>query len=206
VKRPFFGDAFRHKGGSIVDVVPSGMLESLAKNWWAVLLRGIAAVIFGVLALWHPLAAGVALVFLFGAYALIDGIFAIVAAVRAAEVRARWWPFVIEGIVGIAIAAITFFYPGITAFALYWLIAAWAIITGVFEIIAAVQLRRVILNEVLLIISGVISIAFGILLYLYPLAGAFTIIWVIGIYAIIFGILFIMLAFRLRKHLTPSAP
>jgi uncharacterized membrane protein HdeD (DUF308 family) len=194
-----------YEGGTTVDIVPSSMVDSLARNWWAVLLRGIVAVIFGVLALWHPLAVGIALVLLFGVYALIDGVFAIVGAVRAAEAHARWWPFVIEGIVGIGIAAITFFDPGITAVALYWLIAAWAIITGIFEILAAVQLRRVIVNEILLVVSGVISIAFGILLYVFPLVGVFTVLWLIGIYAIIFGVLFIALAFRLHKHLTPSS-
>ena len=178
------------------------MLGVLARNWWALLIRGIAAVVFGVLAFAWPGATIVALIILFGAYAFVDGVFAIVAAVRAAQAHERWWPFLLEGIVGIAIAAITYFEPHVTAFALYFTIAAWAFLTGILEITAAIQLRKQIANELWLILGGVLSLIFGILMIWQPLAGAIAIVWVIGAYAIIFGILMIGLSLRLRKHAT----
>ena len=178
------------------------MVGVLARNWWALLIRGIAAVVFGVLAFIWPGATIVALVILFGAYAFVDGVFAIVAAIRAARSHERWWPFLLEGIVGIAIAAITFFEPHVTAFALYFTIAAWAFLTGILEIAAAIQLRKQITNELWLILGGVLSLLFGVLMIWRPLAGAIAIVWVIGAYAIMFGILMIGLSLRLRKHAT----
>ncbi len=176
------------------------MLHALARNWWAVLIRGIAAIIFGILAFLWPGATGVALVILFGAYAFVDGVFAIVAAIRAAEAHERWGAFVIEGIIGLVIAAITFFNPRITAFALYLTIAVWALLTGVLEIVAAIRLRKEIQNEWLLILGGIASLVFGILLIVYPLAGVLTVIWLIGAYAIVFGVMMIGLALRLRPY------
>lgn len=176
------------------------MLHSLARNWWALLLRGFAAVLFGGLAFLIPGTTIYALVILFGAYAFVDGVFAIASAVRAAEAHERWWPFVIEGVIGLAIAAITFFQPHITAFALYITIAVWAFLTGIFEIVAAVQLRKAIAGELLLIVSGVLSILFAALLVAFPQVGALTIVYIIGAYAMVFGVLMIGLAFRLRGH------
>ncbi len=176
----------------------------LARNWWALLIRGIAAVIFGILAFVWPGATIVAIGILFGAYALVDGIFAIVAAIRAAETHQRWWPFVLEGIVGILIAAITFYDVGITLLALYFTIAAWAFLTGIFEIVAAVQLRKLIANEIWLIIGGIASILFGVLMIWRPLAGALAVIWLIGAYAIIFGVIMIAFSLRLRGHVHPT--
>lgn len=180
------------------------MLHSLARNWWALLLRGFAAVLFGGLAFLIPGTTIYALVILFGAYAFVDGVFAIASAVRAAEAHERWWPFVIEGVIGLAIAAITFFQPHITAFALYITIAVWAFLTGIFEIVAAVQLRKAIAGELLLIVSGVLSILFAALLVAFPQVGALTIVYIIGAYAMIFGVLMIGLAFRLRAHAVHS--
>jgi uncharacterized membrane protein HdeD (DUF308 family) len=144
----------------------------------------------------------VGVVGVFGAYAFVDGVFGIVAAIRAAQSHERWWPFLLEGIVGIAIAAITFFEPHVTAFALYFTIAAWAFLTGILEIAAAIQLRKQITNELWLILGGVLSLLFGVLMIWRPLAGAIAIVWVIGAYAIMFGILMIGLSLRLRKHAT----
>lgn len=175
------------------------MLAALARNWWAVLIRGIAAVIFGLLAFFWPGATGFALVILFGAYAFIDGIFALIGAIRAAESHERWLALAAEGIIGLIIAAITFFTPGITAIALYWVIATWAILTGILEIVAAVRLRQLIQNEWLLILSGVLSIAFGVLLVIYPMIGILTVIYLIGFYAIVFGVMLIGFSFRLRS-------
>jgi uncharacterized membrane protein HdeD (DUF308 family) len=169
------------------------------------LIRGIVAVIFGILAYLWPGATWVAIAILFGAYALADGIFAIVATVRAAETQQRWWPFLIEGIVGIVIAAITFYDVRITIFALYFTIAAWAFLTGIFEIVAAIELRKHLANEFWLILGGIASIAFAVLMIWFPLAGFLAITWLIAAYAIVFGIMMIALAFRLRSHL-PAAP
>jgi uncharacterized membrane protein HdeD (DUF308 family) len=183
------------------------MVETLTRNWWMWLIRGIAAIIFGILAFRWPGATIVVIGVLFGAYALVDGIFAIVATVRAAQTQQRWWPFLIEGIVGILIAAITFYDIRITLLALYLTIAAWAILTGIFEIVAAIQLRKHIANEIWLIIAGIASIAFGALMIYYPLAGALAIVWLIAAYAIVFGILMIGFSLRLRGHVhTPAAP
>ncbi len=180
------------------------MLHVLARNWWALLIRGIAAVVFGILAFAWPVSTIFAIVIIFGAYAFVDGVFAIAAAIRAAAAHERWWPFLLEGIVGIVIAAIVFFEPHTAAFALYITIAAWALITGVFEIAAGVQLRKHVANEFWMILGGICSIIFGILLLLNPLIGALTLIWIIGAYAIIFGIVMVVFALRLRKHATPT--
>jgi len=176
------------------------MLHALARNWWAVLLRGIAAVIFGVIALAWPGATGLALVLLFGAYAFVDGIFALVSAIRAAEAHERWVAFGIEGLVGLVIAAITFFHPVIAAIALYAVIAFWAVATGILELIAAAQLRKLIQGEWLLVLGGLASIAFGVLMVVFPLVGAITVIYVIGVYAIFFGVVLTGFALRLRSH------
>jgi uncharacterized membrane protein HdeD (DUF308 family) len=184
----------------------SGAVNVIARNWWALLIRGIVAIIFGILAFIWPGATILAIGILFGAYAFVDGIFAIIATVRAAEARERWWPFLIEGIVGILIAAITFYDIRITLLALYLTIAAWAFITGIFEIVAAIQLRKAIANEFWLILGGIASIAFGVLMVIFPLIGALALIWLIGTYAIIFGIIMVAFSFRLRAHIQPPPP
>jgi uncharacterized membrane protein HdeD (DUF308 family) len=175
------------------------MVNALARNWWALLIRGIAAVIFGIAAFAWPGPTLLAIGILFGAYAFIDGVFAIVAAVRAAEAHERWWPFLLEGIIGLVIAGITIYDVGITLLALYYTIAAWAFLTGILEIAAAIQLRKAIANELLLIVAGIASILFGVLMIWHPMAGALAIIWLIAAYAIVFGIVMIALSFRLRK-------
>jgi uncharacterized membrane protein HdeD (DUF308 family) len=183
------------------------MVDILTRNWWMWLIRGIAALIFGILAFIWPVKTIVVIGILFGAYALVDGVFAILAAIQAAETQQRWWPFLIEGIVGIFIAAITFYDIRITLLALYLTIAAWAFITGILELVAAVRLRKLIANEFWLILGGIASIAFGVLMVIYPLAGALAIVWLIAAYAIVFGVLMIGFALRLRGHIpTPATP
>lgn len=171
----------------------------IARNWWAIALRGVIAILFGLAAFFWPGLTLFALVFLFGAYALIDGILSLIAAFRAAEHHTRWWPLLIVGLAGIAAGLLTFFYPGVTAIALLYIIAAWAIITGIFQIIAAFQLRREIANEWLLGLSGLAAVIFGILAMVMPRARALAIVWLIGIYAIIFGLLQLGLAYRLHN-------
>jgi uncharacterized membrane protein HdeD (DUF308 family) len=171
------------------------------------LIRGIAAIIFGILAWIWPGLTWITIAILFGAYAFVDGIFAIFATFRAVQTHQRWWPFLVEGIVGILIAAIAFYDIRIVITALYLTIAAWAFLTGIFELVAAWQLRKHIANEIWLILGGLASIAFGVLMLLFPEIGAITIIYIIAAYAIIFGILMIAFAFRLRAHAQlPSAP
>ncbi|MBV9232534.1 MAG: HdeD family acid-resistance protein [Candidatus Eremiobacteraeota bacterium] len=172
----------------------------LSRNWWAWLIRGIAAIVFGIIAFLMPGATILAFGILFGAYAFVDGIFAIVAAVRASEAHERWWPFVIEGIIGIVIAAITFYDVRITLLAIYFTIAAWAFLTGIVEIAAAIQLRKHLANEFWLILGGIASILFGVLMLWRPLPAVFAIIWLIAIYAVVFGIFLIGFALRLRRH------
>jgi uncharacterized membrane protein HdeD (DUF308 family) len=176
------------------------MLDVLARNWWALTIRGIAAVILGIFAFASPGAFIVAIVILFGAYAFVDGVFAVVAAIRAAQSHERWWPFFFEGIVGIVIAAITYFEPHVTATVLYFTIAAWAFLTGILEIAAGIALRKQIANELWLILGGICSLLFAALMVWRPMTGAVAIVWVIGWYALLFGGAMIALSLRLRKH------
>jgi uncharacterized membrane protein HdeD (DUF308 family) len=178
------------------------MLHLLARYWWALALRGLFAVLFGLLTFFIPGITLLALVLLFGVYALLDGIFDIVSAIRS---PGHHWAFVIEGIVGIAIGVLTLIWPGITAMVLLYLIGFWAIFTGVLEIVAGIRLRAAITNEVLLILMGVLSLLFGLLIIVFPSAGALAVAFWIGAYALIFGIMLIALAFRLRRfrHVEP---
>lgn len=172
------------------------MLDVLARNWWMLALRGVFAILFGLLAIiWPDLTVGVLVAF-FGAYALVDGVFAIAAALRGAD-NDRW-VHVAEGVLGILVGVIAWLYPGLTALSLLYFIAAWALITGVIEIVAAIRLRRQISNEWLLILAGVLSVLFGILLIFRPRDSALALVTVIGIYAILFGVTLIGLALRLR--------
>jgi uncharacterized membrane protein HdeD (DUF308 family) len=175
------------------------MVHALAKNWWLLLLRGIAAIIFGVLAFAWPGLTLLTLILFYGAFALVDGVLAIIAAITGGAPGPRWW-LVIVGLLGIAAGLLTFLMPGLSALVLLFFIAGWAIATGVFQIIGAIQLRKEIDNEWLLILGGIISVLFGIGVMLAPGAGALALIWVIGTYAVIIGVLLVALAFRLKKH------
>jgi uncharacterized membrane protein HdeD (DUF308 family) len=174
------------------------MLDQLTRNWWALALRGVVAILFALIAFSRPGVTLVALVWVWGAYAFLDGVFALIAAVRAAEAHQRWGMLLLEGISGIAAGIIAFVWTGITALVLVYLIAAWAIVTGIFEIAAAVRLRQMIEGEWLLGLSGVLSILLGLLFAARPAAGAVAWVWLIGAYALIFGILLLALSFRLR--------
>jgi uncharacterized membrane protein HdeD (DUF308 family) len=176
------------------------MLHALAERWWLLLLRGIAAIIFGVLAFVWPGLTLLTLVIIYGAYALLDGVLALVAAfMGGAKPIPTWW-LVIVGVLGIAAGLVTFLWPGVTALVLLVFIAVWSIARGLFEIIGAIQLRKEIDNEWLLILAGAMSVVFGILILLWPGAGALALIWLIGAYAIIFGALLVGFALRLRRH------
>ena len=187
------------------------MLLVYTSSWWALVLRGIFAIAFGVLAFVWPHITLTALVFLWGAYAFVDGVFAIAAGVKSYGENKRWWLLLIEGILGVIAGVLAFVIPGITALVLLMLIAAWAIVTGAFEIAAAIQLRKHITGEWLLALAGVASIIFGVLLFLNPGAGALAVVWLIGAYAIVFGCLLIALGVRLHgmvksaDRMTPRA-
>ncbi len=172
----------------------------LVGNWWAFVLRGIFAILFGLICFILPGMALLSLIFLFGFYALADGILNIVAAFRrtGAE-QVPWWALLIAGVISIAAGVLAFAIPGITAVALLILIAAWAVATGILEIIAAIRLRKQISGEWVLVVSGLLSIAFGVLMFLFPRAGALAVVIWIGAYAIVLGILMIALGLRLRK-------
>ena len=181
-------------------LTPRPMLHALAQNWWLLLLRGIASIIFGVLAFAWPGLTLVTLVLFYGAFALVDGVIALVAAFSGgAKPLPTWW-LVIVGLLGIAAGIVTFMMPGITALLLIIFIGAWALVHGVFEIIGAIQLRKEIDNEWMLILSGVVSVLFGLIVLIAPGAGALGLVWVIAAYSIVFGISFVALAFRLKKH------
>ena len=173
------------------------MLTTLAEYWWTLVLRGVAAVIFGILAYVWPGITFTVLVLFFGAYALWDGVFALIAAFRTQAERR--WPLVLEGLVGIAAGVLTFIWPGAATLALLLIIGAWAFVTGIFEIVAAIRLREEIEGEWLLLVSGLLSVLFGIALAIWPAAGLVAVTWLIGAYTVVFGILLIVLGFRLRN-------
>jgi uncharacterized membrane protein HdeD (DUF308 family) len=183
-------------------------MESLVRRWWMPVVRGLFAIAFGVLCFVAPGSSLFALVLLFGAYALVDGVLNLGHAIGGG--RQNWPALLFSGLVGIAAGVLTFMWPKITAVALVLVIAAWAIITGVAALVAAVKLRKAIHGEWLLALEGVLSIALGVLLFLRPGAGALALVIWIGAYAVVSGILLLALGFRLRSlgrsHRGPSEP
>jgi uncharacterized membrane protein HdeD (DUF308 family) len=178
--------------------IPVVDVDALARNWWVVLVRGLMGILFGIATFLAPGISLAALVIVFGAYAFADGVLAIISAVRRRGAD-RWWLLLLEGLVGIAAGVVTVLWPGITALALLYLIAAWALVTGALEIAASIRLRKAITGEWLLALSGVASIALGVVLALYPGPGALALVIWIGAYAFVFGALLIGLSFRLRS-------
>jgi uncharacterized membrane protein HdeD (DUF308 family) len=175
------------------------MAMILVGNWWALALRGVAAILFAILAFLWPGITATALILLFGAYTLIDGIFAILAAVRAVRHHARSGPLLLEGILDLIIAAICFFWPMTALVALVYLIAVWAVITGIALVAAGIAFIR--LNgEWLLVLCGIISLLLGIILFVQPAAGVVALSWWFGVYALFFGIALLSAAFRLRHY------
>ena len=170
------------------------LLLAVSRSWWMLVLRGVLAILFAICAfIWPGLTLGV-LVLLWGAFAVVDGVVAI-----ASGISARWWTLAGFGVLGVAAGLIALFRPGITALVLLMVIAAWAIVRGVFEIIAAIRLRKELTGEWLLIVAGIASIALGILMVLFPGAGAVALVWIIGLQALIAGVLLTALGLRLRR-------
>lgn len=169
----------------------------LAQSWWLMAIRGLIAILFGMVAFIAPAITLLTFVYLFGAFAMANGIMSLVVAYKAPK-GSRLGGLIFGGVLGIIAGALAFLMPGITALGLVILIGAWAIATGVMEIVAAVKLRKVITNEWLLILAGVASVAFGTIVFFVPTAGALALTWWIGAYAILFGVLLIMLSFRMK--------
>jgi uncharacterized membrane protein HdeD (DUF308 family) len=174
------------------------MIDVLARNWWAIAVRGVIGVIFGIAAFVWPLHTMAFLVALFGAYMLIDGVFAAVAAVNAAKAHERWLPLLVEGVLGVIMGLVTLFLPGVAIVALVYVIAAWAILSGAMSIYGAIRLRNTVSGEWIMLLSGAVSLIWGVMLAIMPGAGAIAFLWFVGSYSIIFGILLIALALKLR--------
>ena len=206
------GRAYNVSGRFVVAKEEDGMaqpqaLPSETGHWWALALRGAVAILFGLAALLRPDIALEALILLFGAYALVDGVFAIVGVFGGTRGGTPRWLLVIEGIVGILAGLIAFVLPGLTAILLLYLIAAWAVITGISEIATAIRLRQEITGEWALIIGGALSIIFGVILAVIgPVAGLLSLVWLIGVYALAFGILMLITAFQVRGRDASSGP
>ena len=182
-----------------MNTILTHLASTLARGWWLLLLRGLVAIVFGVLAWVQPGITLAALVLLFGAYSMTDGVLCLWTAITGPKGHEYWWLLLLEALVGIGIGFLTFFAPGITALALLFYIAIWAIATGVLEIAAAIRLRKEIDNEWLLLLAGLASVVFGILLAAQPAVGALAVLWLIGSYAILFGVLLLILAVKIRK-------
>ena len=177
---------------------PQPALPMLSGNWWALLLRGIAALLFGLATLFWPGLTLFWLIVFFGAYALVDGVLSIVAGIRGSE--GSRWLLLAEGVLGVLVGLTAFFWPGTTALLMLFLISVWAILTGLLKAVMAIALRREVENAWLMGLSGVLSILFGVILAVSPGAGLLSLLWLIGIYALIFGVALIVLGFRARGN------
>ena len=182
-----------------MNVIEKRLASILNRSWWLLLLRGLAAVAFGVLTWFQPGISLASLVLLFGAYSMADGIMGCWTAIAGRNDHESWWVLLLQGLLGIGIGILTFLAPGLTALALLFYIAIWAIATGVLEIVAAVRLRKEIQGEFWLVLAGIASVVFGVLLMARPGAGALTVLWLIASYAIVFGALLVFLAFKVRS-------
>ncbi len=172
----------------------------MSKLWWVLALRGACALIFGVLALAVPGITLAALIVIFGAYAIVDGVSSLVSAFhKDCERSMRFW-MILNGVAGVAAGVIAWIWPAITAGVLLYLIAFWAVVTGLMEIAAAVALRKVLEKEWMLALGGFLSVALGVIMFINPLGGLLAIVWMIGVYAIFFGFLLLGIAFRLEGH------
>jgi len=185
----------------------SEMLSAgLAGNWWLVALRGLAAIVFGVIAFWSPAAMLLATALLFAAYSLVDGILNVMLAVLGMRRRyARWWWILANGLFGIAVAVFVVLWPGLTVLVFVFIFAAWALVSGVLLVAAAIKLKKA-HGRWLMIVGGLLSVACGVLLFVAPLIGAVVLTWWLGAYALVFGVALLALAFRLKKRRDEGQP
>lgn len=179
---------------SLEDIVKS----ALHRSWWLLLLRGIIAIAFGVATFVWPQISLLSLILVYGIYAVADGVLALIAAIRGGGIAPRWW-LALGGVVSILAGVLAFVWPGLTALVLVYLIGFWSIMRGIIEIVGAIRLRKEIANEWTLIAAGVLSVIFGLILVFAPGSGAMGLLWLIAAWAILFGGLLIVLAFRVRK-------
>lgn len=178
-----------------------------ARHWWSFLLRGFLAILFGILTFTMPRMALFTLVFLFALWAVFGGVLSIAAAVQKTAPRlGAWWALLLSGLVGVLAGILALAMPGLTALSLLFLIAAWAIVTGVLEIVAAMRLRKEIEGEWLMVLSGALAVACGVLLMLFPGAGALAVALWIGAYAIVLGATLVALGVKLRRFAHPHVP
>jgi uncharacterized membrane protein HdeD (DUF308 family) len=186
------------------------MVAGLARHWWALAIRGVIAILIGLVAFIMPGVAVAALVMLFGVFMFLDGVFAVVAGVQARHTVPHWWALLVEGIAGIIAGLIVWLLPGLAALVLIYFIAAWALITGIMEIVAAIRLREQIQGEWRLALSGALSVILAILLAVSPGGGILALAWLLGAYAILFGVVLLALAFHLKgfagRHAPGAAP
>jgi uncharacterized membrane protein HdeD (DUF308 family) len=181
------------------------MLTLLSKNWWIFLLRGIFAILFGLMAFAWPGLTLATLVVFFGAWALVSGCFALFGAFSGRASGGDWWVLLLHGLLGVVVGVLTFRSPGITAIAVLWYIAFWAIVTGVIEVATAIRLRKEIRGEGWIMLAGIASVIFGALLLAYPGAGALALITLIAAYAVVLGVILVVASLRLRKLGSPAA-
>jgi uncharacterized membrane protein HdeD (DUF308 family) len=175
------------------------MLALLARKWWVLALRALVAVLFGVAVIIWPVIALKVIVLLFGVYALVDGVITAILGVLIRKEEYRWWLWLLEGLTGIVVGVLVFIWPAISTLVLLYLIAVWGVVTGVIEILAAIGLRKVITDEWVLMLDGFLSILLGAFIAVYPNPGILVLIWVIGFYAILFGILLFVLSLQLHS-------
>jgi uncharacterized membrane protein HdeD (DUF308 family) len=181
-------------------------MDSLVANWSAILFRGLAALAFGLVTLIAPGLSLIALVLAFGAYAFVDGVFTIISGLRRRGTTDPLWLVMLQGLAGIAAGVITLLRPGISALALLYVVAAWALVTGTLEVVTAIRLRKSIKGEWLLILSGILSVALGVVIALFPGPGALALAIWIGAYAFVSGALLVTLAIRLRTRAKKHEP
>lgn len=177
----------------------SHYMNFLERSWWVLLVRGIAAIIFGISAFAWPGLTVAVLMLIFGVYVLVDGTSGIVDSIRYRDRISNWWLWLLEGVLGVIVGLLALFMPGEAALLLLTFIAVWSIVGGALRVLAAIHLRKKVEGEWLLGAGGVVSILFGILLIVMPVAGILSLVWLIGVWALVFGVLFCALAFRLRK-------
>lgn len=179
-------------------VVASRVLPALARHWWVFLVRGLVAIAFGLVAFFYPVATLLTFILFYAVFSIVDGVFAVVSAVRGQEgMGARWWLALI-GVLSVAAGLAAYFWPGLTALALLTLIGIWALVYGVVEIIGAIRLRKEIDNEWLLLVHGILAALFGLIVLVRPGAGALALIWLIASFALASGVVLIILSLRLK--------
>ncbi len=175
------------------------LTRAIADNWWVLLLRGLFAIAFGVCAWVIPGVSLAVLIIMFGAFSLADGVVGVWMAFSGRQQNDHWWVLLLWAISSLAVGLFALFAPGVTAVVLLWLIAAWSIAIGVLQISAAIRLRKEIQGEWRLVLSGLLGVAFGVVLFAWPGAGILALLWLLAAFAVVVGVLLVILAFKVRS-------